>query len=131
MTALILGAGALIALDRNDRTVLAVLRNAADDTSEVSVPAGAIAQAWRDGTRQALLARALKHCSEVPLDGPLARASGVLCGQAATADIVDASIAVLADARSRREDVAIVTSDADDLAHLIEVLDAPVRIVGI
>lgn len=131
MTALVLDAGALIALDRNDRRLWAILRNAADDTSEVSVPAGAIAQAWRDGARQALLARGLKHCTEVPLDGPLARASGVLCGRAATADIVDASIAVLAAARSRREDVVIVTSDPDDLAHLIEALDAHVRIIGI
>ncbi len=131
MTALVLDAGALIALDHNDRTVWAMLRNAADDTSEVSVPAGAIAQAWRDGARQALLARALKHCDEVPLDGPVARASGILCGDASTADIVDASIAVVSAARSRHGDVAIVTSDPDDLNHLINVLHAPVRIVVI
>jgi hypothetical protein len=131
MTALVLDAGALIALDHNDRTVWAMLRNAADDTSEVSVPAGAIAQAWRDGARQALLARSLKHCDEVPLDGPVARASGILCGDASTADIVDASIAVVSAARSRRGDVAIVTSDPDDLNHLINVLHAPVRIVVI
>lgn len=131
MTALVLDAGALIALDCNDRTIWALLRVAADDTSEVLVPAGAIAQAWRDGARQALLARALKHCDEVPLDGPIARVSGVLCGHAVTADIVDASIAVIAAARSRRGNVAIVTSDPADLAHLVEVLEAPVRIVGI
>ena len=87
MTTLVLDAGALIALDRNDRTVWAMLRVAAVDATEVSVPAGAIAQAWRDGARQALLARALKHCDEVPLDGALARASGVLCGHADTADV--------------------------------------------
>jgi hypothetical protein len=69
---------------------------AADDATEVSVPTGAIAQAWRDGARQALLARALEHCDEVPLDDALARASGVLRGHADTADIVDASIAVIA-----------------------------------
>ena len=91
MTALVLDAGALIALDRNDRSVWAMLRNAADDSAEVSVPAGVIAQAWRDGGRKALLARALGHCDEVPLDGPLARATGLLCGCAGTADIVDAS----------------------------------------
>lgn len=131
MTALILDTGALIALDRNDRTVWAMLRTATDDKSEVSVPAGAIAQAWRDGASQALLARALKHCDEVPLDGPLARASGILCGDASTADIVDASIAVVSGSRSRHGDVAIVTSDPDDLIHLINVLNAPVRIVAI
>jgi len=131
MTALVLDTGALIALDRDDRRVWAMLRNAADDVSEVLVPAGAVAQAWRDGARQALLARALKHCHEVALDGPLARASGVLCGDASTADVVDASIAVVADARSRHGDVAIVTSDPDDLNHLIDVLNASVRVVAI
>ena len=52
---------------------------------------------------QALLARAL--------DGPLARAAGLLCGQAGTADIVDASIALVTAARSRGGPAAVVTSD--------------------
>ncbi|WP_395151561.1 hypothetical protein [Ilumatobacter sp.] len=131
MTALVLDAGALIALDRNDRTVWAMLRVAANNATEVSVPAGAIAQAWRDGARQALLARALKHCDEVPLDGALARASGALCGHASTADVVDASIAIIAAARSRHGHVAIVTSDPGDLSKLINMLNAPVRIAAI
>lgn len=131
MNALVLDTGALIALDRNDRTMWAMLRVAADNATAVSVPAGAIAQAWRDGARQALRARALKHCDEVPLDGGLARASGVLCGHASTVDVVDASIAVIAAARSRHGDVAIVTSDPDDLNQLINVLNAPVRIAAI
>ena len=74
MTTLVLDAGALIALDRNDRSVWATLRNAPDDSVQVSVPAGVIAQTWRDERRQALLVRARAHCDEVPLDGPLARA---------------------------------------------------------
>ncbi len=82
MTTLVLDTGALIALDRNDRTVWAMLRNAADDSAQVSVAAGVIAQAWRDGSRQALLARALTLCDEVPLEGALARATGLLCGRA-------------------------------------------------
>ena len=110
MTTLVLDTGALIALDRNDRSVWAMLRNAADDSAEVSVPACVIARAWRPGSRQALLARALAHCDEVPLDGPLARATGLLCGQAGTADIVDASVAVIAAARARGSAVALVTS---------------------
>ena len=67
-----LDAGALIALDRNDRSVWAMLRVAADAGDTVHVPAGVIAQAWRDGRRQVLLVRALRHCHEVPLDGLLA-----------------------------------------------------------
>ena len=46
MTTLVLDTGALIALDRNDRSVWAMLRNAAGDSAEVSVPAGVIARVW-------------------------------------------------------------------------------------
>jgi hypothetical protein len=118
MTALVLDTGALIALDRNDRTIWAMLRNAADDSAQVSVPAGVIAQAWRDGSRQSLLARALTHCDEVPLEGALARATGLLCGRCGTTDIVDAS-------------VALVAADPTDLRHLLQTLNASVRLVAI
>ena len=131
MTTLVLDAGALIALDRNDRMAWAMLRNAADDWAQVSVPAGVIAQAWRDGSRQVLLARALTHCDEVPLEGALARAAGLLCGRANTADIVDASVALVAAARSRTGATALVTSDPTDLRHLIRTLNASVCLVAI
>ena len=130
MTALVLDTGALIALDRNDRTVWAMLSNAADDSAQVSVPAGVIAQAWRDGSRQALLARALTHCDEVPLEEALARATGLLCGRADTADIVDASVALVAAARSSGP-TALITSDPTDLRHLLQTLNASVRLVAI
>jgi hypothetical protein len=131
MTTLVLDTGALIALDRNDRTAWAMLRNAADESAQVSVVAGVIAQAWRDGARQALLARALAHCDEVPLEGALARATGLLCGRAGTADIVDASVALIAAARSRTGPTALVTSDPTDLQHLLQTLDTTVRLVAI
>jgi hypothetical protein len=135
MTALVLDTGALIALDRNDRTVWAMLRNAADDFAQVSVPAGVVAQAWRDGSRQALLARALAHCDEVPLEGALARATGLLCANAGTADIVDASVALVAAARSHIGPTAVVTSDPADVRHLLQTLDqtlgASVRLVSV
>jgi hypothetical protein len=131
MTALVLDTGALIALDRNDRTVWAMLRNAADDSAQVSVPAGVIAQAWRDGSRQALLSRALTHCDEVPLEGSLARATGLLCGRAGTADIVDASVALVAAARAQTGPAALITSDPTDLRDLLQTLDASVRLVAI
>lgn len=131
MTALVLDTGALIALDRNDRTVWAMLRNAADDAAQVSVPAGVIAQAWRDGSRQALLSRALTHCDEVPLEGSLARATGLLCGRAGTADVVDASVALVASARAHTGPTALITSDPTDLRHLLQTLDASVRLLAI
>ena len=131
MTALVLDAGALIALDRNDRAAWAMLRVAADDASAVQVPAGAIAQAWRDGRRQALLSRALAHCDEVPLDGVVARAAGLLCGRAGTADVIDASVALTAAGVARHGAVAIVTSDPDDMRRLVSVLDVVARIVQV
>ena len=131
MTALVLDAGALIALDRNDRIVWAMLRVAADDGSTIQVPTGAIAQAWRDGARQALLSRALAHCDEVPLDGLMARAAGLLCGRAGTADVIDASIAVTAAAIARHETVAIATSDPGDVRQLLSVLDVSARVVQV
>lgn len=131
MTGLVLDAGALIALDRNQRDVWALLRVAADDASIVAVPTGAIAQAWRDGSRQALLSRALRHCDEIPLDGPLARAAGRLCGQASTADVIDASVALSAAGISRGDDIVVVTSDPDDIRHLLSVLDVAARIAEV
>jgi len=81
--------------------------------------------------RQALLARALAHCDEVPLDGSLARATGLLCGQAGTADIIDASVAMIAAARARGRAVALVTPDPTDLRHLLHTLGASPRLVTV
>jgi hypothetical protein len=131
VTALVLDAGALIALDRNDRAAWAMLRVAADDASTVLVPAGVIAQAWRDGRRQALLSRALSHCDEIPLDGVVARAAGLLCGRSGTADVIDASVALTAAGVARQESVAIATSDHDDICRLLSALDVTARIVQV
>lgn len=131
MTALVLDAGALIALDRNDRVMWAMLKVAADDAATVQVPAGAIAQAWRDGRRQALLSRALAHCDEVPLDGVVARAAGLLCGRARAGDVIDASVALTVAGLARHESVAIATSDPDDMSRLLSVLDVAARVVQV
>jgi hypothetical protein len=131
VSSLVLDAGALIALDRNDREVWAILRVASDDSELIQVPAGTIAQAWRDGRRQVLLTRALRHCDEVSLDGALARAAGLLCGQSKTSDIVDASVALAAAGLARRGSVSVLTSDTGDLAHLIATLRITANIVSI
>ena len=110
VNALVLDAGALIALHRNHRNVWAMLRVAADDALLIQVPVGAIAQAWRDARRQVLLTRALRHCDEVALDGATARAVGLLCARSQTTDIVDASIAITAAGLSRRGDVTVLTA---------------------
>lgn len=116
MAGLTLDAGALIAFERNERAVIALLARALEHELAIVVPAGVIAQVWRDGRRQARLARFL-GADEVELeslDDRRARAAGQLCGVRRTADIVDASVVLCARARRHR----IVTSDPEDLAHL-------------
>jgi predicted nucleic acid-binding protein len=111
-----LDTGALIAIDRGDRRLQALLDEAGAAGAELAVPAGVIAQAWRGSARQARLARflALSTVTVVALDEPEARASGTLCGRAGTADVVDASIVICARARGH----AVVTGDPQDLAAL-------------
>jgi hypothetical protein len=72
-----LDTGALIAIDRGDRRLQALLDEAGAAGAELAVPAGVIAQAWRGSARQARLARflALSTVTVVALDEPEARAS--------------------------------------------------------
>lgn len=131
MNTLVLDTGALIALDRNDRSAWAKLRDAVVADDNIRVPSGAIAQAWRDGTRQVLLARALSHCDEIAFAGSFARASGLLCGRASTADVIDASVALTVAGAARTDEVVVMTSDADDIRYLLSVLNVEARVIEI
>ncbi len=92
-----------------------------DHGDTLFVPAGVVAQAWRDGGRQTRLARLLgsRLCDVVVLDDYGARAAGQLCGATNTTDIVDSSVVVAA----RERNVRIITSDPDDLRRLDRHLD--------
>jgi hypothetical protein len=69
-----------------------------------------VAQSWRGGGRQDLLARLLAGCDVEALDDGQARAVGSLA-RAATTDIVDACVV---EGAMRRRDL-VVGSDPDDL----------------
>lgn len=112
---IVLDAGALVALDRNDRFLWTLLREAVRADIPVLVPLGALAQAWRGGSRQARLARALDDLESVSFD-ELSRTAGELCGRAGTGDVVDAGVALVA---ARAEVDLLCTSDPDDLVPLI------------
>ncbi len=116
MNGLTLDAGALIAIEHANRKVTAWIAEALDAQLEIVVPAGALAQAFRDGASQVRLARLLAsdHVSIDVLDGKRAREAGTLCGLRGTADVVDAAVVLCA--RSRKH--AVVTSDPDDLLRL-------------
>ena len=116
MSGVTFDAGALIAFERGDRRVVGILAQALRRRERIVVPAGVVGQAWRDGRKQARLARLLASpiVDVEPLDDQRARAAGQLCGVTETADVVDAS--VVACARAHRH--AVVTSDARDLRRL-------------
>lgn len=114
---LVLDAGALIALERNDRAMWARLSEAADAGMDVVVPPGALAQVWRGAPSQARLAQALPHLRPGSFDG-LAREAGVLCGRAGTADPIDASVVLEAVGTTS----VIATSDPSDLRRLLRAL---------
>ena len=111
-----LDTGALIALDRGDQRMIALLRQALAQDFAFRVPSGVLGQAWRDGRVQVTLGRFLRseEVEIIPLDEQLARACGELCGATNTSDIIDASVVILA--RQRRD--RIVTSDPHDLRRL-------------
>ncbi len=115
-TGIVLDAGALIALDRGDKRMIALLHRALAQGRAFRVPAGVVGQAWRDGRVQVTLARFLRseEVEIVPLDEQLARSCGELCGAANSPDIIDASVVILA--RERRD--PIVTSDPNGLRRL-------------
>ena len=113
---IVLDAGALIALDRGDKRIIALLQRALEQGRTLRVPAGVVGQAWRDGRVQVTLARFLRshEVKIVPLDEQLARSCGELCRVANSSDIIDGSVVLLA--RGRRD--PIVTSDPGDLLRL-------------
>jgi len=110
----ILDAGALIALERNDRAVWAALKLAALAGEDVVVPTTVLAQVWRRKPSQALLSKALQHCALDPFDR-IAKQVGELCGKASTSDVCDAHVALAASAGGG----VLYTSDPADLRRLV------------
>ena len=116
-----LDAGALIAFENNDRTVVTVLLRALEKRVSIAIPAGVVGQVWRDGRRQARLARLLGASAAIRievLDDASARAAGQLCGVTRTADVIDASVVLCA----RKHRHAVMTSDPRDLRRLDPIL---------
>ena len=84
---LTLDAGGLIALDRDDRSVIVLLARATEVGARVTVPAGALAQAIRRPERQVRLARLIRqpNTDVIALDRVDATNVGRLLSAAGTA----------------------------------------------
>jgi predicted nucleic acid-binding protein len=123
MPGVTLDAGALIALDRNDRRVVVLLARARETGARITVPATALAQAVRRPDRQVRLARLIRQPTTdvIALDRVDATNVGRLLAASGTADIADAHIVICA----RRSNQQVVTSDPGDL----RALDSALRLV--
>ncbi len=123
MAALVFDAGALIALDRGDRAVGALLAVAAQDGTEAVTSSACVAQVWRDPARQARLTRALAGFLEWPLDQLRARSCGLLLASSDTGDIADAALTLLV-----QDGDIVLTSDPHDIEHLLTATGTHARI---
>ncbi|WP_338672704.1 twitching motility protein PilT [Streptomyces sp. SCSIO 30461] len=112
-------AGALIAIDNDDRRMWARHSLALDDGRDIHVPSVVVGQAWRDSRRQVRLGKFLAGCHVAPVGLDTAKAAGILCGRAGTADIVDATVVVMAASLG----AIIWTSDPDDIRALVDAQD--------
>ncbi|HEY5044565.1 MAG TPA: hypothetical protein VII53_01785 [Solirubrobacteraceae bacterium] len=126
MAALVFDAGALIALDRGDRAVGALVTAASRNDTETVTSSACLAQVWRNPARQARLAKALAGFLELPLDPLSSRRCGLLLADARTSDIADAALALLV-----QDGDTVLTSDPHDIEHLLDVtgINADIRTV--
>jgi predicted nucleic acid-binding protein len=122
---IVFDAGGLIALERNDRRVLLILKAALEEDGRIVVPATALAQVIRNPARQVRLWRMIQfeRTEVIPLDGTHAQAIGALLGQTGTADITDAHVVICAQIAG----YAVVTSDPPDLKRL----DSKLRLIPV
>lgn len=122
---MILDAGALVAVDRDDRATIARLRAAQQHGLELRTNAMVVAQVWRDRHGRQILARLLRATDVRAISPRDGREAGVLQGEAGTSDPVDATVVLLAGPGDR-----ILTSDPADIARLAAAADSRAVIIA-
>jgi len=123
---LVLDAGALIAIDRQERRIAGLVALGRRAAAELVTVAPVVGQVWRDGSRQNPLARALAMVQVVDVGLPLAQAAGTLLGESGRSDVVDALVALTA-----RPSDQLLTSDPEDLTALLDTRGIPVTVVRV
>lgn len=113
---MILDAGFLVSVDRGERVAQEFLAAAVRHNTPLSSTEPVIAQVWRDGPRQARLARLLAAIAVHPFDD--GRTVGAILARSGTADVVDAHIVSVA----IRVGEPILTADVGDISRLVAAL---------
>jgi len=126
VSTLVLDTGALLAIERYDRSIWAILAEARERGTETVVPTTVLAQAWRGGPRSAPVARLLDASVVDALDEQRSKEVGIRLGACGTSDVADGHVACVATAR----EAAVATSDPDDIAALGQP-SAPIPLIAI
>lgn len=126
MSRLVLDAGAFVAFERGERVVRGYLQAARRLAIDVATSSPVVAQVWRDGRRQSLLARLLAGVRIIAPDELAARRAGALLARTKTSDVVDALVAGLL-----RPADTVLTSEPRDLERLLEAAGVEAVIVAV
>ena len=122
----VLDAGALVAVDRRDRMIGAQLRVLQHLRTPIRVSSAVVGQVWRDGRKQANLARVLAGVGVEALGKDDGRRIGELLAQAASEDVVDAHVALITDHAD-----LVLTSDPGDIHQLLQARGVSARVQAV
>ncbi len=122
----VLDAGALIAIDRDDRRTAGLIELGRRAGASLVTVAPVVGQAWRGAARQARLARLLSMVDVRPTSLQHARDAGELLAATGTSDVVDALVALVAMPGDQ-----LLTSDRGDLDVLLGARGLPVTVVSV
>ena len=122
----VLDAGALMAVDRRNRMIGAQLRVLQRQGTAIRVSSAVVGQAWRDGRKQANLARVLAGVGIVALGEDDGKRIGELLALAGSADVVDAHVALMA----AHADL-VLTSDPGDIRKLLQARGISARVQAV
>lgn len=124
---ILLDAGALVAVERRDRDMIALIKGELLSRRTPVTHAAVVGQVWRGGSgRQVPLGRLLPALDIVALDAPLGRRTGVLLGAAGTSDVVDAALVLLA-----ADGDSVFTSDPEDIRRLASAARIDIEVVPV
>jgi len=111
-------AGTLVAIDKRHDEVLRDHQSRLAEGDTIIIPAPVAAQVVRNPQRQARLMLTLRGCDIVPFGREDASPVGSLLAQAGTSDVIDGFVVLTA----VKALAAVVSSDADDIRHLLRTL---------
>ncbi len=114
--------GALIAIERRERKMLALMTAALEARARITVPSVVVGEWWRGQRGPA--ARILDAVQIEPLGGPLAKIAGEVLSVVRGATLVDTIVVASA---AKRGDL-VLTSDVDDLSRIRDAAFPSVRI---